>query len=249
MGSHSKGIRGAVRRNTMGVVLAIGLLGTPFWGVAAEPEAAPPAVTVTGSGEVSAAPDRAVMTVGVSAEDRQAQAAQRQMAAVLQRVIQAVRAAGVPEDRIRSTGVSLTPVYSAAGSKSAEAPRITGYRALDTVRIQLDQVDRVGAVIDAAIEAGANQLGGLSFDVRDDLPYRRRALQAAVQDARAKAEAVAAGLGLRLGEVLEVREDGVHAPYPAERRVAAAAAAGTPIQPGQVQIGAAVTVRFRLDRK
>jgi uncharacterized protein YggE len=68
----------------------------------------------------------------------------------------------------------------------------------------------------------------------------------AVQEARAKAEAIAAGLGLHLGEVLDIREEGAHAPYPVERRFASAAAAATPIQPGQVQVGAAVTVRFRL---
>jgi uncharacterized protein YggE len=68
----------------------------------------------------------------------------------------------------------------------------------------------------------------------------------AVQEARAKAEAIAAGLNLQLGEVLDIREEGAHAPYPAERRFASAAAAATPVQPGQVQVGAAVTVRFRL---
>src|SRR5512144_575292 len=102
MGSHPDRIRAAVNRNTMCILLAVGLLATPFCAGAAEPEAAPPAVTVTGSGEISVAPDRAVVAVGVLAEDAQAQAAQRRMAAALQRVIQALRAAGVPEERIRS---------------------------------------------------------------------------------------------------------------------------------------------------
>ena len=208
-----------------------------------------PAITVSGTAEVAAAPNRAVITIGAVAEDKQAQDAQRQIAAVLQRVIQAVRAVGIAEEKIRSTGLSLTPVYAQPGPKPApapEAPRIVGYRAADSLRVQIDPVERVGAVIDAAIAAGANSLGGLAFDLRDDLSYRRQALQMAVQEARAKAEAIAAGLSLHLGEVLDIREEGAHQPYPVERRFASAAAAATPIQPGQVQVGAAVTVRFRL---
>jgi len=236
------------RWNTWFCLMAFGIMATPSWVVGADPPMPePPSVTVGGSGEVAAAPDRAVLSIGVIAEDKQAQEAQRQMAATLQRVIQAIRAAGVAEAKIRSTGIALNPVYAQPGTKPApETPRITGYRALDTLRVQIEQVERVGAVIDGAIGAGANHMGGLTFDLRDELPLRRQALQSAVQDARAKAEAIAAGLNLQLGEVLEVREEGPRAPYALERRVAAPAAAGTPVQPGQVQVGAAVTVRFRL---
>ena len=206
-------------------------------------------ITVGGTAEVAAAPDRAQLTVGAVAEDRKAQDAQRQIAAVLQRVIKDIRALGIPEEKIRSTGLSLTPVYAQPGPKPAagsDAARIVGYRASDSLRVQIEPVDRVGAVVDAAIGAGANQMGGLVFELRDDLPYRRQALQAAVQEARAKAEAIAAAMGLALGEVIDVREDGAHAPYPAERRFAAPAAAGTPVQPGQIQVMASVTVRYRL---
>jgi hypothetical protein len=208
-----------------------------------------PAVTVGGTAEVAAAPDRALLTVGAVAEDRQAQDAQRQVAAILQRVVKDIRALGIPEEKIRSTGIFLTPVYAQPGPKPAagsDAPRIVGYRAADSLRVQIEPVDRVGAVVDAAIGAGANQMGGLVFELRDDLAYRRQALQAAVQEARAKAEAIAAAMNLALGEVIDAREDGSHTPYPAERRFAAPAAAGTPVQPGQIQVAASVTVRYRL---
>jgi uncharacterized protein YggE len=104
----------------------------------------------------------------------------------------------------------------------------------------------VGSVIDAGIASGANQLAGLVFDLRDDLAYRKQALQLAAQEARSKAEALASALNLQLGEVLEIREEGGPAAYPVERRFAAPAAAGTPIQPGQVQVNAGISVRFRL---
>lgn len=240
----------ALRPIALVAALAIGVTAAGPAALAAEsPPPHVPAVTVSGTAEVSVAPDRAQLTVGAVAEDRQAQDAQRQVAAILQRVIKDVRTLGIPEEKIRSTGLSLTPVYAQPGPKPAgggDAPRIVGYRAADSLRVQIEPVDRVGAVVDAAIGAGANQMGGLVFELRDDLAYRRQALQAAVQEARAKAEAIAAAMSLALGEVIDVREDGAHAPYPAERRFASAAAAGTPVQPGQIQVVASVTVRFKL---
>ncbi len=225
-------------------------------GAAADAQAAAPAseagiptITVTGTGDVAAAPDRAQVSLGAVVETRQATDAQGQLAQVIQRVLKEVKALGIPEEKIRTTGVSLTPVYSQPKPKSdpePEGPRIVGYRATNSVRVQMDDLGRVGAVIDAGIAAGANQLSNLSFELRDDLAHRQQALKLAAREARVKAEAIAAALGLQLGEVLEVREDGAQASYPIERRFVAPAAAGTSIQPGQVQLAAAVTVRFRL---
>ncbi len=208
-----------------------------------------PAVAVTGNAEVAAAPDRALVSLGAVVEGKQAQDVQKQIAQIMQRVIKDIKAQGVAEEKVRTTGLSLNPVYSHPAPRAGqepEAPRITGYRASNTVRVQVDDLERVGGVIDAGIAAGANQLNSLTFDLRDDLTHRRQALQLAAQEARAKAEAIAAALNLQLGEVLEVREESGPASYPVERRMAAPAAAGTPIQPGQVQVSASVQVRFRL---
>jgi uncharacterized protein YggE len=209
-----------------------------------------PTVAVTGSGEVSAAPDRAVVSLGAVVEAKQAVDAQRQMAQVMQRVLKDVKALGIPDKLIRTTGLSLSPVYTHPGPKAGldpEAPRISGYRAANTVQVQVDDLERLGSVIDAGIGAGANQMAGLSFELKDDTALRRQALQIASQEARLKAEAIASALNLQLGDVLDVREQGAPTPYPAERRFAAPAAAGaTPVQPGQVQVSAGVTIRFKL---
>ncbi len=215
------------------------------------PLAAPavPAIVVTGSAEVAAAPDRAMVSLGAVVESKQAQDAQKQIAQIMQRVVKDIKAQGVPNEKIRTAGLSLNPVYSHPAPRSGqepEAPRIIGYRAANTVRVQVDDLERVGAVIDAGIAAGANQLSSLTFDLRDDLTYREQALQLAAREARRKAEAIAAALSLQVGEVIEIREEGAPASYPMERRLAAPSAAGTPIQPGQVQVSAGVQVRFRL---
>ncbi|MCU0559432.1 MAG: SIMPL domain-containing protein [Desulfobacterales bacterium] len=224
--------------------------GVPAGAQAAGPaEPAAASITVTGTGEVAASPDRAQVNLGAVVETRQAADAQGQLAQILQRVLKAIKALGIPDEKIRTAGVTLTPVYSQPKPKSdpePEGPRIVGYRATNSVRVQLDDVDRVGAVIDAGIAAGANQLSHLSFELREDLPQRQQALKLAAREARVKAEAIAAALELKLGEVLDVREDGAQASYPVERRFSAPAAAGTPIQPGQVLVSAAVTIRYRL---
>lgn len=212
-------------------------------------EAAPSAIVVSGTSEVFAAPDRAMVSLGAVVEAKQALDAQKQLAQVMQRVIKDIKAQGVPDEKIRTAGLSLNPVYSHPVPKAGqepETPRIAGYRASNTVRVQVDDLERVGSVIDAGIAAGANQLAGLVFDIRDDLKYRKQALQLAAQEARSKAEALASALNLQMGEVLEIREEGGPAVYPVERRFAAPAAAGTPIQPGQVQVNASVSVRFKL---
>jgi uncharacterized protein len=208
-----------------------------------------PAITVTGTSEVAAAPDRAMLSLGAVVENKQAQEAQKQIAQIMQRVIKDIKAQGIPEDKIRTVGLSLNPVYSHPAPRAGqepEAPRIVAYRAANTVRVQVDDLERVGGVIDAGIAAGANQLNSLAFDLRDDLKYRKQALQLAAQEARIKAEAIASALNLELGEVLEIREEGAPAHYPVERRMAAPSAAGTPIQPGQVQVSASVNLRLRL---
>jgi len=208
-----------------------------------------PAIAVSGNAEVAATPDRALVSLGAVVEGKQAQDAQKQIAQIMQRVIKDIRAQGVPNEKIRTAGLSLNPVYSHPAPRAGqepEAPRIVGYRAANTVRVQVDDLERVGGVIDAGIAAGANQLNGLAFDLRDDLKHREQALQLAAREARSKAEALAAALNLQLGEVLEIREESGPASYPVERRLAAPSAAGTPIQPGQVHVSAGVQVRFRL---
>ena len=209
----------------------------------------PPSLVVTGNAEVSATPDRALVSLGTVVEAKTALDAQKQIAQVMQRVIKDIKAQGIPEEKIRTVGLSLNPVYAQPAPKAGqppEAPRIVGYQASNTVRVQVDDIERTGAVIDAGIGAGANQVNSLSFDLRDDLTLRKQALQLAAQEARAKAEAIASALNLQLGEVIEVSEEGGQPPHPAERRFAVSAAADTPVQPGQVQVSAGVNVRFRL---
>lgn len=232
---------------------------TVLWSAAApaqefEPpaERTPPTLTVTGQGRVSAAPDRAVVRLGAVAQADEAQAAQQQVNQVVQRALDAIRGVGVPDERIRTVGLSLFPVYSQPEPRpqrgQPEEPRIVGYRASNTVEVTLDDLDLVGQVIDAGVGAGANQLEGLSFELRDDIEQRQQALQRAVEEARAKAQTLAEALGVQLAGVYRASEGGIGVYQPQMRgaMMYARAEMATPVEPGQVEVQASVTVTYRI---
>jgi uncharacterized protein len=138
---------------------------------------------------VTAEPDRAVVRLGAVAEAKDAGDAQKQLNEVMQKVLKAIRDLHVAGSAIRTEALSLSPVYASpeplANRREPEAPRISGYRASNVVTVQLDDLSRIGPVVDAGITAGANELQGLSFELRDSAAARNQALAAAALDARA----------------------------------------------------------------
>lgn len=192
-------------------------------------------VTVTGSGSVASVPNRAVLSLGVDSRAATARAATTTNAREMRRVIDALRAAGAGD--ISTQSVSLSAVF---GENSA----VTGYTASNVVTATVD-VGRAGAVIDAAVEAGANQVWGPSLSSSDQRKLYLEALKAAVADAREKAQTLAAASGRSLGTVTEVVESGGYAPVPLMEK-AAAADSGTPVVAGPQETTASVTVTFAL---
>jgi uncharacterized protein len=214
-----------------------------------------PRLTVAGEAQVSAKPDRAVVTLGATAQADQAADAQQQINQVMTKAIDAIKQAGIAEDKIQTAGLSLYPVYSEHGDRPRPAnqpqePRIVGYRASNTIRITLDDITAVGPIIDAGITAGANQLEGVSFELKDDTAQRAEALKQAAANARQKANALAAATGVNLDSLHEIIEGGVSIvpPQPMTRHAAFAMETATPVQPGQVQIQAAVTLTYVISK-
>lgn len=207
-----------------------------------------PTVTATGTGEVQVAPDLAQVRFGAVAQESAASAAQARVNAVVEQILAAVQELGVPAERVQTSGISLYPVYAQPRADEEGDPRIVGYRASNTISVEVLDVAQVGAVIDAGIQAGANQLEGVSFSLQDEAPEQRTALERAVQDARAKAEAMARALGMRLGPVLHAREGTGESVQPIafQRMERAATFAGTPVEPGQLTVTAMVTIRYAL---
>jgi len=215
----------------------------------------PPILTVSGQGKVMAKPDRAILQLGAVAQAPEASAAQEQVNQIMQQALEAIKALGIAEENITTVGLNLYPVYEEERPepRRTQEPRIAGYRAGNTIRIQIDNLEQVGDVIDAGVNAGANQIEGLSFELKDDLPQRLEALRLAVQEAREKAQTMASAADMKLGGVRDMQEGGVNVFRP-ERRFAARQAMamemdmGSPVQPGQVQVEANVTVSYDLAR-
>jgi uncharacterized protein len=213
-----------------------------------------PSIKINGRGEVSAAPDLAVIRIGATAQAKDAATAQAEVSHVVAGALKELNALGILREDIRTAGISLSPVYSRPSPRDAgpQEPRIVGYRASNVLRVQVAQLDLIGAVIDAGVKSGANELQGLSFELRNDTEQRKQALRLAVREARAKAEAIADGLGVRVGPLLEVIESAFAvAPPQMEmgRAMAMAADAGTPVEPGQIRVQASVQVRYRIETK
>jgi uncharacterized protein YggE len=213
----------------------------------APPETPPqPTIVTRGQATVTAKPDRAFVTIAAESRARVSSDAQKQNAATMTAVLQQIEKAGVPKDAIRTTGFDLRPEFDYANGKQT----FRNYLARNTVEVRLDDIDRVGTVIDAAAAAGATTITGVRFDVRDRAGLERTALRQAVADARARADAAAAGAGATIDRVVRVEEDGVpfEPPRPMMRMQATlgGAAPETPVEPSTIEIHARVTLTVSL---
>jgi len=224
------------------VVLAAAVIAVAAFAGIGRPDAArgetatPDTVTTLGHGVITIAPDEATVAAGVHTQAASASAALAQNAKLMNAVVAALKAAGGEE--LQTQQVSLYPQTSPQGD-------VTAYAADNSVSAKT-KIAGAGALIDAAVGAGANTVSGPSLDVSDRDARYRDALGKAVADARLKAEALAKAGGFGVGPVSSVTEGG-SAPTPVFQAVGAATKAdSTPIEPGTQDITADVTVTFRI---
>jgi uncharacterized protein YggE len=207
-----------------------------------------PQIVTQGTGEVRVAPDRAIARFGVQIDAADARTAQDRVNEAMQRVVQALRRLQIPENRIGTERLDLSPIYEQPRPGQETRPRLTGYRAANIVRVELDDLARLGPVIDAAVGAGANDVEGIEFTLSNEAPHRMEALRKASQEARAKAQAIAEALGVRPGVLIEATEGGVEVVPPRPVAFVREALAATPVQPGELTVRATVTVRYAIER-
>lgn len=189
-------------------------------------------ITVVGEGTAAAASASAILTLGVETRAETAKGALAANGTAMRRVIAAVKAAGGKD--VKTQAVWVSTAYGENGPN--------GFSATNSVSTKVD-AGKVGSVIDAAVDAGANQVSGPSMTAADEQALYRTALKAAVADARLRAEALAAAAGLSLGRVTAMVESG-GAPSPIAMGSAAKAADSTPIEPGDREVSASVSVTF-----
>jgi uncharacterized protein YggE len=212
-------------------------------------EPTPPVLIVSGNAQVEATPDEATVRLGFVRQEPTAQAAQDQANRVAQSILAEIAKLGIPASQIRTSRLTLTPIYAPGPrSDSRDAPRIASYSASNHVSVELTNLAQVGPVIDAGLRAGANQVDGIQFRLKDDLPVREQALKKAVAEARRKAETMAEALNVRLLGVQEVSESGSSIMPRGEgggfATMAAREVAPTPVSPGQIEVNVSVTVKY-----
>src|SRR5438105_31240 len=181
------------------------------WVVAQSPARAQPlpaspvsSIRVSGDARITARPDRVQIDIGVSTRAVQSQEAASQCARQVDAMLAAVRKAAGPAADLKTISYSLNPTYQY--HPKGEEPTLSGYNAVNVVQVTLDELAKIGAVIDSATQAGANQVQGIQFTLRDTEGVRAEALREAATKARAEAEVLASALGLKVVRILTVEE-------------------------------------------
>ena len=217
-------------------VLAVLVVGVTAAGGA--PSAAPQhSIVVAGQGSIAARPDRAQLSFGVSSDAKTASAALRTNAAEMTKVIAALKSQGIAAADLRTDLVSLSSRYSQNGET------VVGYTATNSVSATVRNLAKIGAIIDAAVDAGANQVSGPNLVRSSAASLYRAALRAAIADARGKARTIAAASGLHIRRITDVAESSA-APSPTPLTAKASADASTPVETGSTLVEATVTVTF-----
>lgn len=200
-------------------------------------------LTVNGSATVTAAPDQATLMLGVTQQGSNVGKTQQAVNTAIAAIIEALQGQGIAPEQMATADYSISPTYD----YSENAPVLTGYQVTSMLRVTVDDFAQVGAVIDAATAAGANQTGGISFGVKDREAMYRQALAEAVDAARGKASLLAQAAGKQLGDLLSMTEDGGGSPvYRVFALDAKEMAGGTQVLGGTVEVGAQVTLVFNL---
>jgi uncharacterized protein YggE len=239
-----------------GGALIVGLLAGPLLNGTHSPAIArgatdgsnPPehTISVSGQGKVTVVPDMATVSLGVNVERDTAKAARQAAADQMTKIVAALKALGIADQDIQTSNVSLGPTYDYPVNAQ---PKIRGYSLQNTVTVTVNNIDQVSDVVDDSVQAGATQVNGVTFDVKDRAAAEAKAREQAVKDARAKADTIATGLNVSITGVASVAEQ-VQTPIWYGNMMAAPAAgatdqaAQTPVMPGSTDVTITVQVSF-----
>jgi len=198
-------------------------------------------IIVTGEGRSDARPDMATITVGVSSQAVTARAALDDNTARLAKVLDQLKAAGIADRDLQTSGLNLGPVidYSAQGQA-----RVTGYQVSNQLTVRVRALDNLGTILDQTVSDGANEFRGLGFALSEPGPAMDAARVGAVKDARRKAEMMAEAAGVKLGKVMSISEQVMHAAPIMFARSAPMMAEAAPVPVAEGEVSYTVTVQM-----
>ncbi len=204
-------------------------------------------VTVSGEGEMTVTPDVAYITVGVESKDADAKVAQQNNAKEMDKVIAALKAKGLTDKALTTSGYNLYQTYD-YNSNASKEERDYYYVVSNTLEVEVSNIDKVGEMIDVASDAGANKINNVRFAVKDDSSYYQEALKLAMANAKGKANAIMGTFGKTAGVPYAVNESssggGNYVDMNLEARMMDSSAASTPIQSGDITVRASVSVSY-----
>lgn len=205
-------------------------------------------LSVSAHAEARRTPDIAQVSAGVTSQAADANSAMRQNAEQMTRVIAAIRAAGIADRDVQTSGINLSPQYRYVEN---QPPAITGYQASNTVNVTVRDIGRLGRILDALVATGANQINGPTFDVDHKDAAYDEARRGALDNARQRADMYAKALGLHVRRIVSIDETGGRSMPPPIRMMAMAKAdssASTPVSAGENVLDANLDVVFELGK-
>lgn len=204
-------------------------------------------LSVSGDGTVTAPPDMATVEAGIVTEAEEAQAALDANNRTMRQILQTLKEQGVAEKHIRTVQIDLSPVHE-RDERGRREERIVAYRARNEVRVEVRELPRLGAVLDALVSAGANTISSVSLGVAEPDSPLNEARRRAVADAQSRARVYAEAAGVDLGAVRSIREGGAAIPQPRQMALAQEAARSVPVATGELEFRATVHMVFGLSR-
>lgn len=246
-------VRLALAGSAVTLIAAMLVAGVPRAGQAGAQEATPAAgetprtITVTGQGAVTLQPDTASIQVGVDVTQPTLAEAQSQATQQMTAIINAVKTAGVAAKDIQTTNYSVNVVR--ARDENGNPGKVTGFEVTNVVSVTLRDLGKLGALLDTVVAQGANNVYGINFFVANPAPAASQARTQAVQDAKQKADELAAAAGAHVGRVMSITETSAPSPQPVGMGASAvnkAAAAPVPIEAGSAEIDVDVQVTYEL---
>ncbi len=230
---------------TLIAALAALMLAAP---ALAQTEPPPPTLAASGKGEVMVVPDIAVVSIGVVTRGPGASAALADNSAALATAIAAIRTAGVADKDIGTSGLSISPLYQPPDKREEgdQSPAIVGYQVSNTVTVTIRDLAKSGALLDQVVQAGANRVNGIAFDIADRAQAEDKAITAAIAEAKRRGELMAEAAGVKLVRMTSVSASVGGGPVPVLARMELKAAAPVPVMPGEQSVTANASITWQI---
>ena len=234
-----------------GRIMRTSLLASAMIGALIAPSLAdappPPMLTVTGEGSASAAPDIAIVSLGVVSEAANAQDALAANAKDMNAVVDTITGTGIEKKDVATSGLFVEPIYSDPSKDPNGQSRITGYRVSNQVTIRIRDIEKSGPLLDKVIAAGANRVNGISFEIGKSEALRDAAIKAAISEARRRAELMAEAAGVKLGPIQSISaNDGGGPPVFRAMAMKDMAMPAPPVMSGTQEITANATIVYTI---